>query len=84
MATALLIVTAVVVCVPVQLLVPGRWFSLFLSIVAIMIAWVLVSLMFAFVTTHPHFGTGEWAHFEAVLGAALIAQIVSVFLRRFR
>jgi len=59
MATALLIVTAVAVRVPVQLLVPGRWFSLFLSIVAIMIAWVLVSLMFAFVTTHPLFGTGE-------------------------
>ena len=84
MATAILIATGVAVCVAVQLLVRRHWLALFLSIVATMIAWVLVSLLFAFATTQPLFGTGEWTRFEAVLGAALIAQIVAIFLRRFR
>ncbi len=84
MALALLIATGVAVCVTIQLLVPRYWFALFLSIVATMIAWILGSLLFAFVTSRPLVGTGEWSNLEAVLGAALIAQIVSIFLKRFR
>ena len=84
MATAILSATGVAVCVAVQLLVRRYWLALFLSIVATMIGWVLVSVLFAFATTQPIFGTGEWTRFEAVLGAALIAQIVAIFLRRFR
>jgi hypothetical protein len=84
MAIAFLIATGVAVCVAVQLLVPRYWLSLLLSVVATMTAWILVSLVFAFATTHPIFGTGEWAGLEAVLGAALIAQIVALFLKRFR
>ena len=84
MAIAFLIATGVAVCVAVQLLVPGYWFSLLLSIVATMIAWVLVALVFAFATAQPIFGTGEWANVEAALGASLIAQIVALFLKRFR
>jgi hypothetical protein len=84
MAMALLIATGVAVCVTIQLLVPRYWFALFLSIVATMIAWVLCSILFAFATTRPLVGTGEWSNLEAVLAAALIAQIVSTFLRRFR
>jgi hypothetical protein len=84
MALALLIATGVAVCVAVQLLVRRHWFALFLSIVATMIAWVVVSLGYAFATSDPLFGAGEWTHFEAALGAALIAQIVSLFLKRFR
>ncbi len=84
MALALLIATGVAVCVTIQLLVPRYWFALFLSIVATMIAWILGSLLFAFVTSRPLVGTGEWSNLEAVLAAALIAQIVSIFLKRFR
>lgn len=84
MGTAVLIATGIAVCAAVQLLVRRYWFGLFLSIVATMIAWALVGLLFAFATTEPLFGTGEWARLEAVLGAALIAQIVAIFLRRFR
>ncbi len=84
MALALLIATGVAVCVTIQLLVPRYWFALFLSIVATMISWILGSLLFAFVTSRPLVGTGEWSNLEAVLAAALIAQIVSIFLKRFR
>lgn len=84
MATAVLIATGIAVCAAVQLLVPRYWFALFLSIVATMTAWALVSLLFAYATSEPIFGTGEWTRVEAVLGAALIAQIVAIFLRRFR
>jgi len=84
MATAILIATGVAVCAAVQLLVRRYWFALFLSIVATMIAWLLVGFLFAFATTESLFGTGEWTRFEAVLGAALIAQIVAIFLKRIR
>ena len=84
MALALLITTGVVVCVAIQLLVPRYWFALFLSMVATMAAWVVCSLLFAFATSSPLVGTGEWSNVEAALGAALIAQIVAIFLRRFR
>ena len=84
MALALLFVAGVTVCVAVQLLVRRYWLSLFVSIVATMIAWVLLGLMFAFATAQSVFGTGRWANVEAVLGAVLIAQIVAIFLRRFR
>ena len=84
MAIALLIATGAAVCVAVQVFVQRRWLALFLSVVATMIAWVIVGLVFALVTKQPLFGDGEWARFEAVLGAALIAQIVAIFLRRFR
>ena len=84
MPIALLIATGVAVCVAIQLLVPRYWFGLFLSVVATLLAWVAVSLAFALATTQPIFGTGPLAGIEAVLGAALIAQIVALFLRRFR
>jgi hypothetical protein len=84
MALALLIATGVAVSVTIQLLVRRYWFSLFLSIVATMIVWILTSLVFAFATTHPLVGDGEWSNVEAVLAAALIAQIVAIYLRRFR
>jgi hypothetical protein len=81
---ALLISTGVPVCAAVQLLVPRYWFGLFLSIVATLIAWVLVSLAYAFATTRTLVGTGDWSGVEAVLAAALIAQIVALVLKRFR
>ena len=84
MALALLIATGVAVSVTVQLLVRRYWFSLFLSIVATMIVWILTSLLFAFATAHPLVGAGEWSNVEAVLAAAFIAQIVAIYLRRFR
>jgi hypothetical protein len=84
MTMAFLIAIGVGVCVTVQLLARRYWFALFLGIVATMIAWVLVAPGFAFATARPIFGTGEWSILEAVLGAALIAQIVALFLRRFR
>jgi hypothetical protein len=84
MALALLLVTGVAVSVTIQLLVRRYWFSLFLSIVATMIVWIIASLLFAIVTTHPLVGVGEWSNVEAVLAAALIAQIVAIFLKRFR
>ena len=84
MALALLLTTGVVVSVAVQLLVRRYWFSLFLSLVATMIVWVLTSLLFALATTHPLVGVGEWSNVEAVLAAAFIAQIVAIYLRRFR
>jgi hypothetical protein len=84
MALALLLATGVAVSVTIQLLVRRYWLSLFLSIVATMIVWVLTSLLFAFATTHPLIGLGEWSNVEAVLAAALIAQIVAIYLRRFR
>jgi hypothetical protein len=84
MALALLLATGVAVSVTIQLLVRRYWFSLFLSIVATMIVWILTSLLFALVTTHPLVSAGEWSNVEAVLGAALIAQIVAIYLRRFR
>jgi hypothetical protein len=84
MALALLLATGVAVSVTIQLLVRRYWFSLFLSIVATLIAWILASLLFAFATTRPLVGVGEWSSVEAVLAAALIAQIVAIYLRRFR
>ena len=84
MALALLIATGVAVSVTIQLLVPRYWFALFLSIVATMIVWIVTSLLFALATTHPLVGAGEWSNVEAVLAAALIAQIVAIYLRRFR
>ena len=84
MAMTLLIATGLAVCVAVQLLVQRYWLALFLSIVATMTAWVVVGLVFAFVTKQPLFDPGEWARVEAVLGAALIAQVVAIFLRRLR
>jgi hypothetical protein len=84
MALALLLVTGVAVSVAIQLLVRRYWFALFLSVVATMIAWIPVSLVFALATSHPLVGTGEWSNVEAVLAAALIAQIVALYLRRFR
>ena len=84
MALALLLATGFAVSVTIQLLVRRYWFSLFLSIVATMIVWILASLLFAFATTHPLVGAGEWSNVEAVLAAALIAQLVAIYLRRFR
>jgi len=83
-ALALLLATGVAVSVTVQLLVRRYWLSLFLSIVATMIVWILTSLLFAFATTRPLVGVGEWSNVEAVLSAALIAQVVAIYLRRFR
>jgi hypothetical protein len=84
LALALLLVTGIVVSVTIQLLVRHYWFSLFLSIVATMIVWILTSLLFALATAHPLVGAGEWSNVEAVLAAALIAQVVAIYLRRFR
>ena len=84
MAVAFLIATGLTLCVAVQLLVRRYWLALFLSIVATMIGWVIVGWVFAFVTKQPLFEASEWARVEAVLGAALIAQLVAIFLRRFR
>jgi hypothetical protein len=84
MALALLLVTGVAVSVTIQLLIRRYWFSLFLSIVATMIVWIITSLLFALVTANPLVGAGEWSNVEAVLAAALIAQIVAIYLRRFR
>ena len=84
MALALLLAIGVAVSVTIQLLVRRYWFSLFLSVVATMIVWIFTSLLFAFVTTHSLVGAGEWSNVEAVLSAALIAQIVAIYLRRFR
>lgn len=83
MKMALLIATGIAACAAVHILVRRRWLALFLSIVATMFAWVVVGIVFALVTRQPLFDTGEWARAEAVLGAALIAQIVAIFLRRF-
>ena len=61
------------------------WFGLFLSIVATLIAWVVASLVFALATAHSLLDPGQWSSVEAFLGAALIAQCVSlalVFKRR--
>lgn len=84
MAFALLIATGVAVSVAIQLLVRRYWLSLFLSIVATMIVWIVTSLIFALATTHPLIAAGEWSNVEAVLAAALIAQIVALYLKRFR
>ena len=84
MAIALLIATGIAVCAAIQLLVKRRWFALFLSVVATLITWILVSLAYAFATKELIFDTGRWAALEAVLGAALIAQIVALFLKRLR
>jgi hypothetical protein len=84
MALALLIATGVAVSVAIQLLIRRYWLSLFLSIVATMVAWILTSLLFALATTRPLVGAGEWSIVEAVLAAALIAQVVAIYLRRFR
>lgn len=84
MAIALLIATGLVVCVATQVLVQRYWLAVFLSIVATMIAWVIVGLVFAFATKQPLFDGGQWPRALAVLGAAAIAQVVAIFLRRFR
>jgi hypothetical protein len=81
---ALLLAIGVAVCVPIQLLVPRYWFALFVSVVATLLAWALASLPYAAATAHPLVGTGEWSTVEAVLAAALIAQVVAIFLKRFR
>jgi len=49
-----------------------------------MIVWIITSLVFALATTHPLVDAGEWSNVEAVLGAALIAQVVAFYLKRFR
>lgn len=84
MAFALLIATGGAICAAVQLSVRRHRLALFLSVVATMIGWALAGMAFAFATTQPIFGAGEWNRLKAVLGAALIAQIVAIFLRRFR
>ena len=77
MATALLITIAIVVCWAVQSKVRGRWFRLFASIVATMIAWVAASFVFAWATQRPLVPAGQWSSLEAILIAALIAQCVA-------
>ena len=84
MALALFLATGVAVFVAIQLLVRRHWFSLVLSIFATMIVWMLTSLLFALAAKQPLVGAGEWSSVEAVLAAAFIAQIVAIYLRRFR
>jgi hypothetical protein len=77
MAIVLLIVIGAAVCLAVQLLVSRYWLGLFLSVVAIMLAWVVASLVFAFITGHALIASGKWGALEAILGAALISQCVA-------
>jgi len=49
-----------------------------------MIVWIVTSLVFALATAHPLVNVGEWSNVEAVLAAALIAQVVAFYLKRFR
>jgi len=84
MALALLIATGIAVCAAIQLVVPRYWFALFLSIVATMLAWIVISLLFAVATKEFIFGNGPLAGLEAFLGASLIAQVVAIFLKRLR
>jgi hypothetical protein len=80
LAAALLLAIGVIVCLAVQLLVRRHWLGLFLSIVATMLAWIIASFVFAFATAHPLVGSGQWSNLEAVLGAAVIAQSISIIL----
>ena len=41
-------------------------------------------VLFALATGQPLFEASAWTRVEAVLGAALIAQVVAIYLRRFR
>ena len=49
-----------------------------------MIVWIITSLVFALATMRPLVNAGEWSSVEAVLAAALIAQVVALYLKRFR
>jgi hypothetical protein len=76
-AIALLVAIGAAVCVAVQLLVDRYWLGFFLSVVAIMLAWVITSLIFALATSHTLIAPGQWGALEAILGAVLIAQCVA-------
>jgi hypothetical protein len=77
LAILLLFVIGVAVCLAVQLLVSRYWLGLFLSVVAIMLAWVVASLAFASTTGHTLIAPGRWGALEAILGSALISQCVA-------
>lgn len=77
MAIAILIVIGVAVCLAVQLLVRRYWLGFFLSVLAIMVAWIVTPLVFAWAATDPLVAPVQWSTLEALLGALFIAQCIA-------
>ena len=80
MLIAMLVAIGAAVCLAVQLSIRRYWFGLFLSLVATLVAWLVVNLLYARGTGLPLVPPGQWNGVEAVLGAALIAQCVARLL----
>ena len=77
MRIALLVAIGVVACVAVQLATRRYWLGFFLSVVAVMLAWIVTSLAFASATGEALFAPDRWGALVPILGAALIAQCVA-------